>query len=443
MNCIASSTTQRRLVDFRAAPIGRRFLLMWILSLSIVCNASFAATGVTDDQLAYQVLYSIRPNPEDGTVSVSLQLTQTRRLLRELKFQADQRVSGIHADGELEIESGQVSWRPPDDGGTLRWTVAVAHRRNDAGYDAWLGPNWGLLRAEDIVPQASSRTLKGAHSRTRMRFELPEFWTVITPYFGNNDYFDIVKPERRFDQPGGWIVMGRLGVRRETIAGVRVAVAGPTDNSVRRMDTLALLTWTLPELARLLPDMPPRLTVISAGDPMWRGGLSAPQSIYIHAARPLISENATSTLLHEVMHTALGFSASEGFDWIIEGFAEYYSLELLRRSGTISQKRFETALRDQIEWSKSASRLCQLSSTGATTALAVTVMSAIDKEIRHQSEGAASLDDLLRQLLVRQEPLDLLDLVEAAEQLVDHKVDALDIKNLPGCRNIASGNQEN
>jgi len=36
-----------------------------------------------------------------------------------------------------------------------------------------------------------------------------------------------------------------------------------------------------------------------------------------------------------------------------------------------------------------------------------------------------------------------LDLVEAAEQLVDHKVDALDIKNLPGCRNIASGNQEN
>ena len=443
MNCIASSTTRRRPHGSHVVPVGLRFALLSLLASSTACNAPASEPDIEGEQLVYRILYTIRPNPADGTVNVSMQLTQSRRLLREVRFHADQRLSGIDADGELEIESGNVTWRPTKSGGSLRWTVAVAHRRNDAGYDAWLGPDWGILRAEDIVPRAFSRTLKGAYSSTSMRFELPENWTVVTPYFGNDDQFDIVRPKRRFDQPNGWIVMGKLGVRRETIAGIRVAVAGPVDNSVRRMDTLALLTWTLPELARLLPDLPTRLTVISAGDPMWRGGLSAPQSLYIHSARPLISENATSTLLHEVMHSVLGISAREEFDWIVEGFAEYYSLELLRRSGTISQKRFETAIQDQVEWSRSAKRLCHFSSTGAETALAVTVMLAIDLEIRNKTDGAASLDDLLRLIRQREQPVDLLDLTQTVEQLAGSKSDALDIKNLPGCRSIAAGHQEN
>jgi hypothetical protein len=443
MNCIASSTTRQRLHGLRAVLFKLGFPILSLLALSTACNAPASESGTAGEQLAYRILYTIRPNPADGTINVSMQLTQSRRLLREVRFHADQRLSGIHADGELEIESGNVMWRPMKTGGTLQWTVAVAHRRNDAGYDAWLGPDWGVLRAEDIVPRASSRTLKGAQSHTRMRFELPANWSVITPYFGSGNQFDVARPARRFDQPSGWIVMGKLGVRREVIAGVRVAVAGPADHSVRRMDTLALLTWTLPELARLLPDLPARLTVISAGDPMWRGGLSAPQSLYIHAARPLISENATSTLLHEVMHTALGISARDGFDWIVEGFAEYYSLELLRRSGTISQKRFATALQDQVEWSRSADRLCQFSSTGAVTALAVTVMATIDQEIQNKTEGAASLDDLLGLIRQHEQPLDLLSLTQAFEQLAGGRSEALDIKNLPGCRSIAPGHQEN
>ncbi len=443
MNCTASSITRWRLSGLRAVPFKLLFPLLSLLALSTACNARASEPDIADDQLAYRILYTFHPNPADGTINVSMQLTQSRRLLREVKFHADQRLSNIYADGELEIESGNVTWRPTKFGGTLRWTVAVAHRRNDAGYDAWLGPDWGILRAEDIVPRASSRTLKGAHSSTSMRFQLPRNWTVVTPYFGSGGQFDVARPGRRFDQPSGWIVMGKLGVRREMIAGVRVAVAGPVDNSVRRMDTLALLAWTLPELARLLPDLPTRLTVISAGDPMWRGGLSAPQSLYIHSARPLISENATSTLLHEVMHAALGISARKEFDWIVEGFAEYYSLELLRRSGTISQKRFETAIQDQIEWSRSAKRLCQFSSTGANTALAVTVMSAIDLEIRNKTEGDASLDDLLRLIRQRERPVDLHDLTQIVEQLAGSKSDALDIRNLPGCRSIAAGHQEN
>ena len=383
------------------------------------------------------------PNPADGTLDVTMRLTQSRRLLREVRFQPDHRVSDIRADGDLDIESGQVSWHPAASGGTMQWTVAVANQRNSNGYDAWLGRNWGLLRAEDFVPRASTRTLKGARSRTSMRFDLPADWSVVTPYFGNGNHFGVNNPARRFDQPSGWIVMGRLGVRRESIAGTRVAVAGPVDNSVRRMDTLAFLRWTLPELARLLPDLPRRLTIVSAGEPMWRGGLSASQSLYVHADRPLISENSTSTLLHEVMHTAFKLSASDNFDWIVEGLAEYYSLELLRRSGTISQRRFEAALDDQADWSRSAGRLCQPSSSGATTALAVTVLAAVDKEIRNKTAGAASLDDLLWQLRRRQQPIDWPGLVAAVEQLTGSQSKVLSIKNLPGCRSISADNREN
>src|SRR5690606_21947056 len=134
--------------------------------------------------------------------------------------------------------------------------------------------------------------------------------------------------------PTGWIVLGHLGVRYDTISGIRTKVAGPVNQGVRRMDMLALLRWTLPELLRILPDFPHRLTIVSAGDPMWRGALSAPQSLYLHAERPLISENGTSTLLHEVVHVGLGVGAGHGADWVVEGLAEYYSLEMLRRSGT-------------------------------------------------------------------------------------------------------------
>jgi hypothetical protein len=236
--------------------------------------------------------------------------------------------------------------------------------------------------------------------------------------------------------------MGRLGVRHETIAGIRVAVAAPVGHSVRRMDTLALLNWTLPELARLIPELPSRLTIVSAGDPMWRGGLSAPQSLYVHADRPLISENSTSTLLHEVLHSTLRLSSKAGYDWIVEGLAEYYSLELLRRSGSISQARFRIALENQMRWSKSAKKLCQRSSNGPATALAVVVLAALDTEIRSTTKGASSLDDLLRQLHRNRRPVDLTLLMNISKQLTNRTSDVLDIDNLPGCSNFMPGDRD-
>jgi hypothetical protein len=426
MNCIAKASAT----------------LATIFVICSSCNAQATESVVGSQTLKYDVSYTVVPQPLQGTLEVTMRVTQPRSLLRELRFAENPRISDTEADGELLVTSGEIIWRPPAKGGTLRWTVSVANRRNGNGHDAWLADDWGLLRAEDLIPRATTRAVRDAASETTLKFRLPAGWSGVTPYADQNGRFSVDKAGRRFDQPDGWIVMGRLGVRHETIAGIRVAVAAPVGHSVRRMDTLALLNWTLPELARLIPELPSRLTIVSAGDPMWRGGLSAPQSLYVHADRPLISENSTSTLLHEVLHSTLRLSSKAGYDWIVEGLAEYYSLELLRRSGSISQARFRIALENQMRWSKSAKKLCQRSSNGPATALAVVVLAALDTEIRSTTKGASSLDDLLRQLHRNRRPVDLTLLMNISKQLTNRTSDVLDIDNLPGCSNFMPGDRD-
>ncbi len=416
--------------------------LVAALACCVACGVPATEVISSGDPLAYSIHYQLTPRPGFDSVDVSMHVQQNRHLLREVRFQIEPRLSNFRVDGKAVDASDEMIWQPAKSGGTLQWSVQIGHRRGGGGYDAWLGDDWGIFRAEHVIPRAATRTLRGAFSKTTLQFEVPTNWSTITAYFNDNGSFTIYKPQRRFDQPDGWIAIGRLGIRRDTIAGMRVAVAGPVGHSLRRMDILALLHWTLPELARILPELPPRLTIVSAASPMWRGGLSAPNSLYVHADRPLISENSTSTLLHEVVHSTLRLSAAEGYDWIVEGIAEFYSLELLRRSGTISESRFAKALDQQRSWSKSADNLCQHSSQAATTALAVMTISALGTEIDEASAGEASLDDLVRALHQFDDAIDLATLQAIAAQLGGDKSDVLDTDNLPGCRSIEPDSQE-
>ena len=178
------------------------------------------------------------------------------------------------------------------------------------------------------------------------------------------------------------------------------------------------------------------LTIVSAGDPMWRGGLSAPQSVFLHAERPLISENATSTLLHEIMHVVLDFSTDRDHDWITEGIAEFYSLELLRRSGTITRPRFDIAREWQEDWSRSSTRLCGGSSSGPTTARAVGVFMELDREIRRKTDGRSNLDDVVGAVVSTEGDIDVDVLDRIVSGIIGENPDALHIDKLPGCRKM-------
>ena len=437
MNCI-SGLGARSLSSALAGK--RRWTIFLILIAVAACDVESSESAHTAAASDYDAHYSVKVMPEKSSVEVLLEVRQSRHLLREVTFTPPpDTLSDYSGDGELQVSNGTLRWLPPAQGGKLRWRMQVAHRRGSDGYDAWLGPAWGIFRAEDIIPRAKTRALKGSTSNTTLSLDLPPGWSFVTEYSSISDPIKIVRSDRRFDQPTGWIAVGDIGVRRERIAGVRVAVAGPQGHAVRRMDMLALLNWTLPELVALLPQPLPRLTIVSAGAPMWRGGLSAPASLYVHADRPLISENATSPLMHEVVHTALSIRTSEGADWIAEGLAEYYSLELLKRGGAISARRYGIAIAEQADWARQAKFLCGAASTGATTALAVTVLQALNKEITDKTGGASNLDQLLLRVLESRDSIDVAKLRAFAADIIGAASDVLHIDRLPGCPKMTPG----
>ena len=438
MNCIPGMGENRT-----AAASGiRRHLAVVILTAAAVipsaCDAPASDLAMTTDNRSrlYQLDYVVTPKPALGGVIVELTLRQPQRLLRELDMRlAGIDVSSIVADGKLSRAGNRLVWHPPTKGGVIRWFASVNHERSEGAYDAYMSASWALFRNEDIIPPARTRTLKGARSVTRLKFELPPGWSSTTQYYGRNNDYRIENPERRFDQPTGWVLLGKLGKRNDDIEGIRVIVAGPVEQSVRRLDMLALLHWTLPELRRILPDFPRRLTIISAADPMWHGGLSAPKSLFIHADIPLISENGTSVLLHELLHAGLRLRADAGADWIIEGLAEYYGLELLRRSHTISARRHATAIEGLRDWGGKVTNLCQKQSTGATTARATVIFHNLDTELRQYDDGNMNynLDDLVANLRTNNARVTVQSLQDAAVQLIGSLPAALETSNLPGC----------
>ena len=158
---------------------------------------------------------------------------------------------------------------------------------------------------------------------------------------------------------------------------------------------------------------------------MWRGGLSGPNSLFLHADRPLISENRTSTLLHELVHVAMGIRGDEERDWIVEGLAEYYSLEILRRSGGIGRQRYEVALKRMTEWAKRSPNVFTDESSGASTARAVIALQAADIEIKQASDGRGNIDDVAAKLANRGGEVSLALLQSVAREAAGKDVQAL------------------
>jgi predicted metalloprotease with PDZ domain len=196
-----------------------------------------------------------------------------------------------------------------------------------------------------------------------------------------------------------------------------VSIGAPVGHGMRRQDMLAMLRWTLPALRRIAP-LPDRIAVVGATDPMWRGGLSGPRSAYLHTSLPLISEDGTSPLLHEMVHVWMGARAGPDGDWIVEGLAELYSLEALVRSRTISKRRYERALaRIEARGRSVRSVVATERASGAVTARAVGLLRDLDGEIRAATDDARGLDDVMRELASAPQTLSLARFRALCEQV--------------------------
>jgi hypothetical protein len=391
---------------------------------------AFALAAVPAAAATYDARYRAEVKPEAGTIHIELKLSG-EKLPSRVELHIDpKRHRNFTSTDKLDIAERTVTWRPSGKFSRLNYEFVVNHERSQGRYDSLLTKDWALFRADKMVPRISATAVRGLESHATLEFVLPNEWTAVSAYAEDNPNqkagtLRIDDPTRRFDRPEGWMLTGKLGKRSELVGGVQTIVAAPAGDTARRQDMLSFLNWNLPHLLNVFPDFPKRVLVTSAGDPMWRGGLSGPSSLFIHADRPLISENRTSTLLHELVHVAMGIRADEESDWIVEGFAEYYSIETLRRSGGIGKQRYEEALRRLQQWGKRSPNLFDSQSSGATTARAVIALKLVDDEIRLATSGRASLDDVARELAHRGGTVDLQTL-----QSIAHKVAGQPLKSL-------------
>jgi len=383
----------------------------------------------------YQLEFVLDLTRTDGSLTAQISVVQSTQLLREVRLRAPaDRYSEFSGDGDIHRESDLIVWRPPARGGHIRYIARIDHARDGSGFDALVTDNWALFRGDDAFPPVSIRQRAGARASSKFSADLPADWTMVTPFDDTGDNQLLIdNPERIFDRPVGWIIAGRLGVRRDLIAGMEISVAGPTGAGIQRIGMLALLRWTLPLMAAEVDSVPPRLSIVSAGEPMWRGGLSAPRSLYIHAQRPLLSENATSSLLHEVAHILMPIPSAAQQDWIDEGIAEFTSLEILRRSGTISPERFLASVSTFARRGQDVQNMSATHASGAVTARAVAIFNEVNDELQSLTDGRADIFDLVRLLMQSDESVGLTELRAMAGELTGGQpLTALDDRHVPG-----------
>lgn len=133
--------------------------------------------------------------------------------------------------------------------------------------------------------------------------------------------------------------------------------------------------------------------------------------------------------MHELVHVFTRINDTDNSDWISEGIAEFYAIELVRRAGGMSDYRYEAVRKKLLKWSKPVKSLRTEQSTGPVTARAVILLQDLDQEIRKQSKNQRSIDDVTRGLM-RMDKVSTKDFIEICESILGQKSAVLDTRLL-------------
>ncbi len=353
----------------------------------------------------FSITYTIEiraAEPERARVRWDLAgIDEVKRI--RLRFDPERFVS-FEGSGTLERRRGEVLWFPDGPYADLSYTAVVNHRRAQGkGYDSYAGDGWIVSRTSDFFPRSSALFRRDVESepesRARLVLRLPRGWEAATVLPPDGPYRYLVEtPNRRLDHPRGWLLLGRMQRTDATIAATAVTIARVPGVAIPSEAIVRLLQRSLPSLVTLLDRPLARLLIVVAPDPMWHGGLSGEESFYMHGDRPLRSPDRTSPYLHELFHVAAPFRPGPDANWVTEGLAEYYSLELQRRIGGISPAEFRQALelfaRHGV-WGQDFTRTAAAALRNNSAPL---VMHSLDRNIRAATADARGLDDVVASL---------------------------------------------
>ena len=376
--------------------------------------------------------YHVKLLPQSDQADVRVSLSQGSAV-RSLDFDLghDGDYSDFKADGQWKVSNGRGHWQPSADKASLTYRVRLTHAHKPGTYEARMAPGWALFRGDDLVPAARLDQQDGVELVSRLMFELPPGWKSIEtawPRIGKNT-FRIDNVSRLFDRPTGWMLAGNLGSRRMRLGQTDVTVASPKGQGMRRMDVLTLLTFVWPQVEAAFPRHPAKLLIVGASDPMRRGAFSARDSIYLNSRTPLVSEDGSSPLIREVVQAIARFSDHDTSDWISEGLAGYYAIELVRRAGGITDERYEAIQARLAKEGKGVTSLRGEHVSGATVSRAVMVLQELDREIRVKTHNKRSLDDLA-QAVMRADSITTKEFVQLAQSIIGGSSAVLDSKLL-------------
>ena len=395
---------------------------------------SFVATRAQAED--YDILYQAKIAPDSEVARVEIRLSGERLPSRLTLTLDPERHRSLRAARGLTVEGNTAVWKPREPEDSLHYEFVIDEQKASGSYDSLLTDNWAILRSDKLVPPIAVRAPKGLEGKAELQFMLPEEWSVAAPYptrEGIPSHYLIADPGRIFPRPKGWLILGDITSRQDIIAGTDVRVAAPAGQGERLQDTLAFIAWNLPEVKRVLPHFPDQLLIVTAGKPMWRGGLSGTRSLFMHADRPMISGNRTSSLIHELIHVGTGISGGKRADWIVEGLAEYYASAILMRTGGMSDWRYAQVIEWKTAWAEEADTLFARRSSGPVTARAAVFMHRLDQALARATDGEAGIDDVTRALARERGRVSLGQLKDIVAGLAGEAVDvdAL-IKTLEG-----------
>lgn len=375
-------------------------LFSLLLLSSMFTSLAWSKSSSNTPSVRYEVAF----DPEKSSAAVAIVIEKSD-WLSSARFRPPSNLLGeVQGNGKLETEGSYTKWTPPSKEARLEYQIDLKLPRKGGGYDALVTSDWGLLRGEDLFPSFLSKKRKGVVPQVEIHFTLPDNWPSVNTGWERKDgeVFFIPSSGRGLPRPPGWIIAGDLGTRHEVMAQTQISISAPKGHDFRQMESLAFLRMVWPQFDRAFYELPAKILITGAADPMWRGGLSSPTGLYLHSDRPLVSENGTSTLLHELIHVITGIRADNNADWIVEGIAEFYSVELIFRAGGYSEERREAIFAGLKDWGGEVKSLLRRSSYGPYTARSAVLFEAFDKEIQSCTAKTASparLDAVVNELV--------------------------------------------
>jgi hypothetical protein len=376
-----------------------------LVSPPVFAAESTAPNARTSSRSTFAIDYRVEILPGSTTVANVRWNFAGIDELRKLRIKVDrERFYDFSGTGVLRQDGDELIWWPRGPYAHLDYKARLRHRRRPGeGFDSYATPRWVITRASALFPSVRATydldIERDPRSRATLSFRLPAGWRARTAMEEMSP--GSFRPNRRsarLDRPTGWIALGEVMVDERSVGPTRITVARTPDSKLDAAGLVDLYAHALPEMSRLLGAAPARLLVVSGTDPMWHGGLSGDDSLYLHGGRALRTPDRTSPPLHELFHVLAPFRPGTDGVWVTEGLAEFYSLELQRRSGLLAVEDFRRGLRLFEEYGKWHTNLAAAHGGPATNNSAPLLMDAIDRLIRRATGDKRSLDDAVADL---------------------------------------------